>query len=159
MEIVQAAGGILWRATTSGRRLAVIHRSQRGDWTLPKGKLEKGESFEEAALREVAEETGCQARLGAFAGTSLYESRRGPKVVLFWHMTLVREGPLPTLDEVDEVAWLTPAAALRTVDRERDRQLLRAALSGGASEFERARVRRYRAPAGHGISARLIRCG
>lgn len=126
---MRAAGGIVWKSTRSGRLVAVIHRQQRGDWTLPKGKLESDESFEEAALREVAEETGCEVLLGAFAGASVYESRRGPKVVLFWHMALVREGPVPGGDEVDEVAWLPPAAALRRLNRERDRMLLRAALT------------------------------
>jgi len=125
---VRAAGGIVWRGGPGGRRLAVIHRPRRGDWTLPKGKLEAGESFEEAALREVAEETGCEARLGTFAGASLYASRRGPKIVLYWHMTVVWEGPA-TAREVDEVLWLTPGEALRKLDHERDRRLLRSALA------------------------------
>ncbi len=136
MEIIQAAGGIVWKDQAGGRRLAVVRRARRGDWTLPKGKLEQGESFEEAALREVAEETGCEARLGAFAATSVYDSRHGPKVVLFWHMALVRQGQLPADGEVDAVAWLTPAAALRRLDRERDRRLLRTALAVGASPIE-----------------------
>lgn len=58
-------------------------------WSLPKGKLEPGETFPDAALREVAEETGCRARLGEFAGYTPYRVRRGPKLVLFWHMVAV----------------------------------------------------------------------
>jgi ADP-ribose pyrophosphatase YjhB (NUDIX family) len=126
--LVRAAGGIVWKRGAGGWRLALIHRPRRGDWTLPKGKLESGETFEEAALREVAEETGCEARLGPFAGASSYTSRRGPKVVLYWHMTLVREGT-ETAQEVDEVRWLTPTQARRKLDRERDRRLLRGALA------------------------------
>ncbi len=110
--------------------LAVI-RTRRGIWTLPKGKLRAGEDFEDAALREVEEETGCTGRLGAFAGAIAYTSRRGPKLVLYWHMTVVRERPLAPNDEVDEVAWLTPGEALRRLDRERDLRLLRDALMGG----------------------------
>ncbi len=119
----------MWKAGPGARRLAVIHRPHREDWSLPKGKLQEGEGFEEAALREVAEETGCEVRLGAFAGTTLYVSRRGPKIVLYWHMALVREGKPPS-GEVDEVVWLTPAEALRRLDNERDRRLLRGALAG-----------------------------
>ena len=126
---VRAAGGIVWKTGPRGPRLAVIHRPRRGDWSLPKGKLQDGEGFEEAALREVAEETGCDVQLGAFAGATLYHGRRGPKIVLYWHMTVVRERPLPAGDEVDELLWLAPAEALRKLDRERDRRLLRSALA------------------------------
>jgi 8-oxo-dGTP diphosphatase len=129
MDVVQAAGGIMWRADPRGRVLAAI-RTKRGIWTFPKGKLRAGENFEDAALREVEEETGCMARLGAFAGAITYSSRRGPKLVLYWHMTVVRERPLVPNDEVDEVAWLTPGEALRRLDRERDVRLLREALMG-----------------------------
>jgi 8-oxo-dGTP diphosphatase len=127
-NIVRAAGGIVWKARPSGRALAVIHRKRQDDWTLPKGKLDDGETFEQAALREVREETGCDARLGAFAGASTYHSKRGPKVVLYWHMTVLRESGLAASSEVDEVAWLAPAEALRRLSRERDRRLLRAVL-------------------------------
>jgi len=138
MEIIQAAGAIVWRAGPRGRTLAVIHRPHRGDWSLPKGKLEEGESFEDAAVREANEETGCEVRLGAFAGASAYESRRGPKVVLYWHMDFVRAGRPRSAEEVDEVRWLTPGEALRRLDRERDRRLLRQALTEqGAGERRR----------------------
>jgi len=124
MKIIRAAGGIVWRASPDGPRLAVIHRPRRDDWTLPKGKLEPGETWEEAALREVLEETGCLAHIASFAGSSFYTSRRGPKLVLYWHMILTGEGPLPDGSEVDGVAWLSPSDALRCVERERERRIL-----------------------------------
>ncbi len=134
MAIIRAAGGLLWRTGKDGRRrLAVIHRPHREDWSLPKGKLKEGERWEEAALREVEEETGCRARIVSFAGAVHYVPKRTPKVVLFWNMELVSEGPLRFLDEVDEVVWLTRGEALKRRDHKTERALLVEAL-----ELERA---------------------
>jgi ADP-ribose pyrophosphatase YjhB (NUDIX family) len=68
VSVVRAAGGLLWREDPSGPRIALVHRPRRSDWSLPKGKLDDRESWEEAALREVQEETGCEARITGFAG-------------------------------------------------------------------------------------------
>jgi 8-oxo-dGTP diphosphatase len=125
MAIIRAAGGLLWRLGSDGRpRLAVVHRPRRKDWSLPKGKVEDGETWEEAALREVLEETGCTARIASLAGVVHRVPKRLAKVVLYWHMELVREGPLLTPDEVDEVAWLTRTEALRRLDYASERELL-----------------------------------
>ena len=134
MEIIRAAGGIVWLPASGVLRLALVHRPDKDDWSLPKGKLEPGERWEDAALREVREETGCLAHLAAFAGSTFYFSRRGPKLVLYWHMVFVADGPLPDRSEVDEVAWVAPEAAQRKVHRERDRVLIaRAAADARAS--------------------------
>jgi 8-oxo-dGTP diphosphatase len=119
--VIQAAGGLVWR---SGR-LAVIHRLKRGDWSLPKGKLEPGETFPDAALREVAEETGCRARLGEFAGYTLYSVKRGPKLVLFWHMFASGSYRFEPNDEVDRIEWLRPSEALSRLDHAAERRLVR----------------------------------
>jgi 8-oxo-dGTP diphosphatase len=150
--LIRAAGGIVWRPSARGPQLALIHRPRRDDWTLPKGKLEPGERWEEAALREVREETGCLARLASFAGTSFYESRRGPKLVLYWHMILAVEGGQWDLSEVDAVAWLSPSEALRRVDRERDRVVLARAASQARAlgAATRTRLPRAFAPAPSG---------
>ncbi len=125
MSIIRAAGGLVWREERGTRRLAVVHRPHRSDWSLPKGKLEEGEAWDDAAVREVCEETGCEARLGPFAGVVHYFRKETPKVVLFWNMELVAEGPLRFPEEVDEVAWLKPEEALRRLDYETERELLR----------------------------------
>ena len=57
-DTIEAAGGVLWRQRNDQREFAVIHRPKYDDWTLPKGKLDPGESHEQAAVREVAEELG-----------------------------------------------------------------------------------------------------
>ena len=124
MEIIRAAGGLVWRDDKDGRRLAVIHRPHRKDWSLPKGKLDEGERWEDAAIREVREETGCEARILSFAGVVHYVPKKTPKVVLYWNMELVRQGKLETPDEVDEVEWLTVKEALKRLDHEAERELL-----------------------------------
>ena len=122
MPIIRAAGGLVWREDGGGRRrLAVVHRPHRKDWSLPKGKLEDGERWEDAAVREVREETGCDARIVSFAGVVHYVPDRTPKVVLFWNMELVSKGPLHFPEEVDEIAWLTAPEALRRLDHDTER--------------------------------------
>ncbi len=129
LAAIQAAGGLVWR----GGRLAVIHRPKHRDWSLPKGKLEPGETFPDAALREVAEETGCRARLGAFAGYTLYRVKRRPKLVLFWHMFAEGACRFEANGEVDRLEWLRPSEALAKLNHEVERRLLRSALGTGGA--------------------------
>ena len=124
MRPIEAAGGLLWRPSPGGLRLALVHRPRYRDWSFPKGKLERGETFPEAALREVREETGCEARLGPLAGVSLYEVGRRHKLVAYWHMELVAEHPFSPGDEVDAIRWLTPRQALARLDHDSERRLL-----------------------------------
>ena len=124
--MIRAAGAVLWRRDGDGRvEVAVIHRPKYDDWTLPKGKLEAGESVLEAAVREVAEETGFEAVPGEELGTVEYQHAKGRKTVRYWSMEAV-SGSFQPHEEVDEVRWLPPqtAAALLTFDR--DRQVLAA---------------------------------
>jgi ADP-ribose pyrophosphatase YjhB (NUDIX family) len=132
MKLVGVAGGIVWREMSAGPRIAVVHRARRDDWSLPKGRLDAGEAWQDAARREIAEETGCDVRLERFAGAKLYVDRPEPKLVLYWHARVVRLGATPPDDEVDEVAWLSRREALERLDHESDRRLLIRALAGGA---------------------------
>ena len=126
-DVIQAAGGLLWRESPRGRQVAVVHRPKHDDWSLPKGKLKEGESWQEAAEREVTEETGCIGRLDSPAGSIAYTANGRPKVVLFWHMDLAEAGELQPTDEVDRVAWWTPAQAAARLDHPRERDLVRRA--------------------------------
>jgi 8-oxo-dGTP pyrophosphatase MutT (NUDIX family) len=129
--LVRAAGGVLLRRARR-RRLEVVavHRRGRDDWSLPKGKLEPDESFEECALREVAEETGYDCVLGPFAGYTEYLDRRGrPKVVAYWYMDPVPGSdfhamPVIGTDEIDELRWLELTVARRALTYPHDRELL-----------------------------------
>jgi 8-oxo-dGTP pyrophosphatase MutT (NUDIX family) len=124
-NVIRAAGGLVWRDSPRGKELAVIHRSRYGgDCTFPKGKLESGESWHEAALREVREEIGLESRLGSFVGSNTYDVNGVPKVVLFWNMTLMGEGKFKPSEEVKELRWLTVEEALQQLDYPGDRALL-----------------------------------
>jgi 8-oxo-dGTP pyrophosphatase MutT (NUDIX family) len=119
VETILAAGGVV---ALDGKVL-VVHRLRYGDWSLPKGKLEDGETFEEAALREVLEETGYACTLGEPIGSTSYESRGRPKEVRWFRMEPVGEAAAHE-DEIDEVRWVTPAEAVGLLSYARDRELL-----------------------------------
>jgi 8-oxo-(d)GTP phosphatase len=121
--VIEAAGGVLWRRHGQQRLLAVVHRPKYDDWTLPKGKLDAGESHERAALREVAEETGFSAELGADLGEIHYEHDDRPKRVRYWGMRALGGRFEPT-DEVDDLRWLGPDDARRLLSYDRDRQIV-----------------------------------
>jgi 8-oxo-dGTP pyrophosphatase MutT (NUDIX family) len=124
-EVVRAAGGIVLRHTAGGRReVAVVHRPGRDDWSLPKGKVDGDESFEDCALREVQEETGLRCRLHAFVGSTEYRDRRDrPKIVHYWLMDVL-DGEFVPSDEVDQMGWMELPIAARALTYERDRDLI-----------------------------------
>ncbi len=123
-QVIRAAGGLLWWRQKRKLLVALIHRPKYGDWSLPKGKLEEGETWEQAALREVREETGCEVRLLGFAGLVAYLARGKPKVVMFWHMERTGGcGSLPA-DEVDRLEWLPRKEALQRLSHPGERRLL-----------------------------------
>ncbi|MBM3144566.1 MAG: NUDIX hydrolase [Chloroflexi bacterium] len=123
-DVIEAAGGLLWRETPSGRELALIHRRKYDDWTLPKGKRDPGERWQDTALREVFEETGCRATLKSFAGSTAYTVKGVAKVVLFWNMETAEDGDFQANDEVDRLVWLPVEKALLEMSHETERSLL-----------------------------------
>jgi 8-oxo-dGTP diphosphatase len=130
---VKAAGGVVVRKGKKGPKLALVHRPRYDDWSLPKGKLEKGESFEQGALREVEEETGLRCKLGAELSPVRYRDKKGrSKIVRYWEMRPVK-GEFAANDEVDELRWVSPEKAGELLDYEHDRVLVAevVARSGG----------------------------
>jgi len=115
-NVIQAAGGIIWKKEGSEKKLAVVHRPKHNDWSLPKGKVDPGESWTDAALREVIEETGYAGKLKKYAGSISYLLDGKPKIVLFWHMDAKTENLERMNGEVDEVRWLTVAEAADLLD-------------------------------------------
>jgi len=121
---VLAAGGVVVR---DDGRVAVIHRPRYDDWSLPKGKLDPGESFEEGAVREVLEETGVRGRIVVELEPTSYVDRKGrDKLVRWYRMELDAEpSEFAPNDEVDELRWLTPDEAGALLSYDHDRALIR----------------------------------
>ncbi|MEX2202815.1 MAG: NUDIX hydrolase [Actinomycetota bacterium] len=128
-EVVRAAGGIVTLDDGEEPRFALVHRPRYDDWTFPKGKLHDGEPEEQAALREVEEETGLRCSLGEPVDSVTYTDRFGrPKVVRYWRMTPDGGAFLPN-DEVDELRWVGPDEAMTLLTYGHDRDLLRSVLA------------------------------
>jgi 8-oxo-dGTP diphosphatase len=130
---VRASGGVIVRRDgRSGEpEVALVHRPKYDDWSLPKGKLDEGEGWEEAALREVEEETGLRCRLlHELSPVAYLDPKQRRKVVRYWVMELV-SGSFEANDEVDRLEWLAPSEAPARLTHERDRELVEDALGDG----------------------------
>jgi len=122
--VIKAAGGILQRYTPQGDEVMIVYRKRHQDWTLPKGKVKDGESFQEAAMREVEEETGCSCRVGNYLGTISYADNGVPKVVLFWKMSLIAEKAVADSEEIGEALWMQVPAAIQRLTYAQEKALL-----------------------------------
>jgi 8-oxo-dGTP diphosphatase len=117
--VIRSAGGVVLR----DGRVLLVHRPHYDDWTLPKGKLEVGESWEEGALREVAEEAGLSCELGEEVGRTHYVDSQGrDKEVRYFLMTAI--GEPEARNEIDEVRWVPLADAPALLSYERDADLV-----------------------------------
>ncbi|GAB3157327.1 NUDIX hydrolase [Amycolatopsis stemonae] len=127
---VRAAGAVLWRAAGRETEVALVHRPRYDDWSLPKGKLDPGETIAEAAVREVREETGFDGILGRYLTRTEYSvpTRNGsgtvPKKVDYFSAEAV-SGEFEVNHEVDELRWLAPTAAEKLLTRPEDVRVLR----------------------------------
>lgn len=123
---ILAAGGIIWRHVSDSRDIEVllVHRPRYRDWTFPKGKLDKGESMLEAAVREVAEETGLSAMLGHRLPAVRYRTVDGPKEVTYWTMQPSGGAFVPSR-EVDKVRWVPLSRARKLLTYGHDRRVAR----------------------------------
>ncbi|HEV8298011.1 MAG TPA: NUDIX hydrolase [Acidimicrobiales bacterium] len=126
---VRAAGGVVVRDGAAGYEVLLVHRPRYDDWTLPKGKCERDERDEDAARREVEEETGYRCELGDEVAHVEYTDGRGrAKSVRYWLMRVV-DGSFWPNHEVDAIVWLGAAAAHDLLTYPTDRRVLRAGLA------------------------------
>ncbi len=131
-EVVRAAGGVVRR----GGEIALVHRPKYDDWSLPKGKLDPGEAVAGAAVREVAEETGCEGeslgKLGDVRYVYTWAGQRIFKVVSFYLVRYSggRLGDLPPklAHEVEEARWLPLEEAPRLLAYKGEREMAEKAL-------------------------------
>jgi 8-oxo-dGTP diphosphatase len=120
-DTVRAAGGVV---CDEDGRVAVVYRPKYEDWTFPKGKLEPGETEEQAAVREVHEETGLEVELVRELGFVSYTDPKGrPKTVHYWVMSL-NGGEFTPNREVSELRWLELSEAPQLLSYDRDREIL-----------------------------------
>jgi len=125
---VLAAGAVIWKVTPKGKlRILVVHRTQHKDVSLPKGKLDPGETLPETAVREIAEETGLIVALGAPLGVVEYDLPGGrPKVVYYWaaetDALAIANSTFVSNDEIEQLTWLSlkKARALLTYPHDVD---------------------------------------
>ena len=121
---VRAAGGVIVR----DGHVLLVHRPKYDDWSLPKGKLDEGEGWEDAALREVREETGLSCELGEELPSTRYrDAKQRPKRVRYWRMTNCH-GEFTPNHEVDDVRWADRHEALQLLSYGHDRDLVARAL-------------------------------
>jgi 8-oxo-dGTP diphosphatase len=126
----------VWRAavvaddtgeTRPSLEVVLVHRPRYDDWSFPKGKLDRGESFESAAVREVAEETGLVCELGEeLPSTTYLDGKRRRKLVRYWAMRPVEVAPWSPNDEIDGRRWVSLDDAADLLTYAHDRALLEA---------------------------------
>jgi len=124
-KLIMAAGGILER----DGQILLVQRPRYEDWSLPKGKLDRGETPLQAAIREVREETGYRVKTMGFAGAFGYEVKGVPKVVLYWMMKPLKQGPILDPNEVSEMRWVPVRTAMRLMTYEMERDLVKRAFA------------------------------
>ncbi|QNE47828.1 NUDIX hydrolase [Glaciihabitans sp. INWT7] len=127
--VVQAAGAVCWRETPTGIELLVIHRGDHADVSIPKGKVDPGETPPQTAVREIAEETGLAIALGAPLGSTEYTMPGGrEKIVHYWSAEVSDEAIAGSTfvpnKEVASVEWLSVKAARAALSYDLDRDVL-----------------------------------
>jgi phosphohistidine phosphatase SixA/8-oxo-dGTP pyrophosphatase MutT (NUDIX family) len=126
---IRAGGVVLLRETPKGRQTLLVHRPRHKDWSLPKGKVDRGESILESAVRECREESGIQPILGPPLGRQRYQVLGRPKTVDYWLARVGRDHGFKRNDEVDKIRWVNQDEASKLLTYKRDVKFMNAAFA------------------------------
>jgi 8-oxo-dGTP diphosphatase len=129
--VIRAAGALLWRENSQLEiEIALIHRPRYGDWSLPKGKVDDGETTLQCAYREVFEETGVRAQFTRELGSVEYLESGESKRVKYWAAKAPSfDQQFKVNEEVDEIRWLNPADATSLATHDSDKSIIENFLS------------------------------
>ena len=124
--MIRAAGALLWRDNSDlSIEVALIHRPRYQDWSLPKGKLEMGETALQCAYREVLEETGIRASFTRHLGAVEYEESGQQKRVKYWAAyCALDQSDFIANEEVDQMKWLPATQALEQATHDSDKSII-----------------------------------
>jgi 8-oxo-dGTP diphosphatase len=126
---VYAAGAVCWRMIDGKLNILLIHRGDRRDISLPKGKVDPGEALPQTAVREILEETGLKIVLGVPVGVTEYKLPSGrDKVVHYWAAEVtdkaIQKSTFTPNDEVEALEWATVEDAREKLSYDPDRVIL-----------------------------------
>jgi len=129
--LIKAAGGVVLKGRKTSKllpKVLVVHRPKYDDWSLPKGKLDRGESWEAAALREVLEETNVRAKIVDTLNPTSYWIKDRPKVVIWYLMRIQNERTFKPNSEVDQVVWVPLDEARKLLTYRDERRVVKQVL-------------------------------
>jgi 8-oxo-dGTP diphosphatase len=124
--MIRAAGALLWRENADlAIEVALIHRPRYDDWSLPKGKIDVGETALQCAYREIFEETGIKATFTRELGSVEYEESGQRKRVRYWAAKCAfSSASFIANEEVDEIKWLSISEAQTLATHDSDKSII-----------------------------------
>lgn len=141
---IVAAGALCWRESGGTPKVLVVRRDTHGDISLPKGKLDPGETAPQAAVREIFEETGLSIVLGASFEPARYRLPNGRRKIVHYWSAEVGDHALEVArftpnDEIAGLEWLPLPKAMKKLSYEHDRELV----AEFAQRYESGRARTF----------------